>query len=73
MRIGATATPRTGVVESVDAFSEDHESLAEVIAFLDEHERSLMQQVKMVREYRYVLFSHIQAQSLDNQHDGMVD
>lgn len=69
----AHVTRRMGVRESVDAFSEDHESLAEVIAFLDEHERALMAQVSKVREYRYVLFSHMQAKALDSQHDGLVD
>ncbi len=57
----------------MDAFYQGQESLADVIAHLDDLERDLDQIKARVREYRYTLFSSLQAQDLDNELDDLVD
>ena len=52
---------------------EDQESLAEVIAHLDVFERDLVKMASQIKEYRYILFSALQAQSLDSELGDVLD
>ena len=49
------------------------ETIPEVIAFLDEHERDLDRMKAKVKEYRYMLFAHLQAQGLDSDDESLLD
>ena len=51
----------------------ENESVAEVIAKLDVFERTLIDLTMQIREYRYQLFAAIQADSLDQEVEGLVD